>query len=405
MKILRKLNVFLMLFALLFTFSPTVKGENIVHIYFFYDIACTNCAKENLALDDLESRYTNIEVHRYEITSSDENEALFNAVRDVFDVDTLTPFTVVGGVALSGYNAQIKANIEKLIARYSVSTHVDIVAKVIHGEIVLETDFDSLGFGPGDTINLPLIGEVSVDGLALGLIAALIGFVDGFNPCAMWILVFLITMFINAKNRKRMWFLGVTFLVTSAVVYFLFMVAWLSVAVSLSTIVWIRVLIGSFAFVFGTLNIRKYWLSRKVVEVGCEVTTDKKRDKIIAKIQKIVAEKSLVIAFFGIIALAFTVNLIELACSAGLPLTYTQLLAYYIDYYELSPIEYYGNLLIYILFFLLDDLVVFILAMITFRVTGISNRYVKVSHLVGGIIMIIIAILLIFFPHLLTLNF
>ena len=106
-------------------------------------------------------------------------------------------------------------------------------------------------------------------------------------------------------------------------------------------------------------------------------------------------------SFIGIIALAFSVNLIELACSAGLPVLFTQILAMN----NLSTVATALYFFLYLLFFMIDDLIVFIIAMITFKVTGISNKYSKYSHLIGGIIMVIIGLLMAFKTEWLMFNF
>lgn len=401
MKQLRKLLLLLTAIATLFTFTPRVHADEPIHVYFFYDRVCVHCQAEKIVLEEMETRFLNITVHYLEITQVPENNALFEQVKEAFDYNGLTPYTVIGGVALSGYNEQVKKNIEKLIVRYSRTDYVDVVAKIIANEPLLESDFDTLGFSAGDTVYLPILGEVGIDSLSLGVAAVVIGIVDGFNPCAMWVLIFLITMLLQEKNRKRMWILGVTFLVASAAVYFLFMVAWLNVALSVVAIGWIRILIGILAFGFGTMNVVKFVKETRAKDVGCEVTTPTKRQRIMEKIRDIVAKKSLLPAMAGIIVLAASVNLIELACSAGLPLLYTQILAYN----QLEYGVYLMYILIYILFFLLDDLIIFAIAMITFRLTGITNRYQKWSHLVGGTIMIAIAVLLVFFPNILSFQF
>jgi cytochrome c biogenesis protein CcdA len=401
MKHIRKWLLVLTAIATLFTFAPRVRADEPIHVYFFYDRVCVHCQAEKLVLEEMETRYSNLSVHYLEITQVPENNALFEQVKEAFDYNGLTPYTVIGGVALAGYNEQVKKNIEKLIVRYSRTAYVDVVAKIIANEPLLESDFDTIGFSAGDTIYLPILGEVGIDSLSLGLAAVVIGIVDGFNPCAMWVLIFLITMLLQEKNRKRMWILGVTFLVASATVYFLFMVAWLNVALSVVAIGWIRILIGLLAFGFGTMNVVKFVKETRAKDVGCEVTTPTKRQKIMQKIRDIVAKKSLLPAMAGIIVLAASVNLIELACSAGLPLLFTQILAYN----QLDYNVYLFYILIYILFFLIDDLIVFAIAMITFRLTGITNRYQKWSHLVGGMIMILIAILLVFFPNILSFQF
>ena len=106
----------------------------------------------------------------------------------------------------------------------------------------------------------------------------------------------------------------------------------------------------------------------------------------------VVEKKRLWLALSGIILLAFTVNLVELLCSAGFPAIYTQILTLN----HLAIWQYYGYLLLYIFFFMLDDLAIFIIAMLTLHLTGISTKYSRWSNLIGGILMVIIGLLLIF---------
>lgn len=403
---MKKLRILLVVFTfinLLFTFpAPVVQASETVSIHFFYDKICAHCQLEKTELERLSTVYSNLVVHYYEITDYPENYALFLEVKTVFDLETAnTPFTVIGGVALVGYNPQVRNQIEKLITRYTRQSHVDIIDKVIRQIEVLESDFDSIELLPGDTVVLPILGEVAIDELGLLVAAVVIGAVDGFNPCAMWVLIFLITMLLHTKDRKRMWILGVSFLVASAFVYFLFMVAWLQVAVSVVAISWLRISIGVLAFGFGSWSLSKFMKTLKQTEVGCEVTTDSSKKRLMDRIRKVIATQNLALATLGVVLLAFSVNLIELACSAGLPLLFTQILAFN----QLSTSAYYGYILIYILFFLLDDLLVFSIAMFTMKVSGISNRYQRYAHLVGGLIMILMAIFLIFFPNFLSFTF
>lgn len=404
MKIIKKTVLILLVIAYLLpqVFSP-VKAENTVNVYFFYDETCTNCHLLSLYLDEIEVQYgSQIIVNRYEITQSAESQALYADVKTAFKIENdpliTTPFTVIGGVYLAGYNTQVEKDIQTLISRYLYKNHTDVVGKIINGETITDNDLDTL---TPSVLTLPLIGEVHVDELSLFVAAMVLGTVDGFNPCAMWVLIFLITMFINAKNRKRMWILGTVFLFTSALMYYLIMAAWLNIAISLVAVNWIRILIGIVAFGFGGYNLYKFFKSLKQKDVGCEVTDAKQKRKIIDKVKKIVLEQNFWLALVGIVVLAVSVNFVELACSAGLPFLFTQILAYN----NLSLGTTYLYIGLYVFFFLLDDLVVFAIAMITLKVTGISNKYGKVSQVVGGIIMIAIAVALIWFPEVIKFNF
>jgi uncharacterized membrane protein YidH (DUF202 family) len=173
------------------------------------------------------------------------------------------------------------------------------------------------------------------------------------------------------------------------------MASWLNIALSVSHIIWIRIAVGIFALSFGVYNLVKYLFKKKSEPIGCTVTDEPKQKKIRDKIRSIVLERSLPLALLGIVVLGISVNLIELACSAGLPLLYTQILAYN----ELPMALNYGYILIYVFFFMLDDLVIFIIAILTIRLTGISKKYFSLSQVIGAIIMIAIGVLLVFFPE------
>ena len=176
------------------------------------------------------------------------------------------------------------------------------------------------------------------------------------------------------------------------------MVAWLNITLKMRDIAILRMIIAFIALIAGAINLNSYF---KANESGCTVVESNKRKKIINYIKKFTSEKYFFLALIGIMGLAFIVNLIELACSAGLPLLFTQILAIN----DLSKFMYALNIGIYIFFFLIDDLIIFIIAMITFKVTGISTKYTKYSHLIGGIIMLLISILMIFKPEWLMFNF
>jgi hypothetical protein len=194
------------------------------------------------------------------------------------------------------------------------------------------------------------------------------------------------------ENRVKMWILGTTFIVTSGLIYFLFLAAWLNFFLFVGYIFWVRAMIGFLALGVGAYYLHDY---RKNREGACKVTGGEKKKKVFERIKEVVQTKNFAFAMVGIMILAIAVNMVELVCSAGLPAVYTQVLS-------LSgfPVwQYYLYLIFYILIFMLDDLVVFGIAMITLRSIGLSGKYARLSHLIGGIIMLIIGILLLFKPE------
>jgi len=383
------------------------EDKNIVNIYLFHSNSCPHCKKEIKLLDELEESYPNIRVYKYEINEQ-ENSLLLEEVSELLNAKVGgTPFTIIGNKYYNGYSEEnTKKVFSATIEYFSEYGYDDVVGKYI-GDIEIPADEineeaplleDYIEDYGNYTFKLPLIGEINTKDLAIPVIAIVIGLIDGFNPCAMWILLFLISMLIGMKDKKRMFIIGSTFLITSAVVYFLLMLVWLNVASILTGIVWIRTLIGLVAIIGGLYNLITTF---KKKESGCNVVDSKKRNKIFDKIKKFTKEKNLFIALVGVITLAVSVNIVELACSAGLPLIFTEILSLNNIPKSLEIIY----ILLYVIFFLLDDLIIFFIAMITLKLTGFSTKYGKISKIVGGIILAIMGVLLIFFPNIIMLNF
>ena len=196
-----------------------------------------------------------------------------------------------------------------------------------------------------------------------------------------------------------MWILGLTFIFTSGFIYFLFMMAWLKITDYMNQITLLRTLIAIFAIMFGGYNLYNYYKSRK--SDGCTVIKKEKRKFVMSNIKNIIENKSFILSIIGIIIIASLVNLVELFCSMGLPIMFTEILSLN----NLSANKYFFYIILYILFFMLDDIIIFAISMITLRETAISTKYNKYSHLIGGIIMILIGILMIFKPEWLSFNF
>lgn len=375
---------------------------NPVNVYLFYVDGCANCATEEEYLLTIQEEYENVQVIRYEVSSDSENAenvALLSSVADVFNEDQVaTPFTIIGGKHFVGFNDNVEVLILKYIEKYSNQDYVDIMAKIINGETIVSSDFDN----SSDTeFTLPLIGTINVKDFSIVVISIVLGLVDGFNPCAMWVLLFLVGILSMEKKRYKLLLLGSTFIITSALFYFTIMMAWINTVEIISEKTIFQIAIGIIAILAGAYSLYKYFKAMKSKNIGCEVTNEKQHTKIIDKIIKIAKQKNIVFAMFGIIVLAIIVNFIELACSTGLPVLFSQILVMN----NIGGLATIGYVLLYILFFLLDDLIVFFAVVITMHIHGLSNRFSKYSHLIGGIIMIIIGFLSIFFPNIITLNF
>ena len=411
---MKKIRIFIIsiLFMLLFVPNVIKADEKEIRLYLFHQSTCPHCKEEIKFLESIKDDYPNVDMVFYEIDTNQMNYNFYRKVKEKIGInENGVPFTVIGNYYLIGFGDGTGEEIVKYINRsISNDNYMDVISKVKNedditfstknGVILVNGKDVTIKEASDDEKNIPILGKINVKNVSLPLVSIVIGLVDGFNPCAMWVLLFLITMLFNMKDKKKMWILGITFLVTSALVYLLFMLAWLKVALSFTSIKIVRMLIALVAVIGGIINLRSY-VNSLGKDDGCEVVDDKKRKSIISKIKKIVGEKSFALSIVGIITLAVSVNLVELACSAGLPLIFTQILAIN----NLSAFSYGFYMFLYILFFLLDDIVIFVIAMLTLNIKGISSKYGKYSHLIGGIIMVLIAVLMVFKPEWLMFNF
>ena len=350
-----------------------------VNIYFFHKTSCPHCKKEGKLLDSLEQKYENINVYRFEVSGNSQNAKYLDEVKKLFDETSGgVPYTVIGTETFLGYNSYVGEKFEKTIQNYL--------------GIKKETEQEKA------TFNLPILGKTDAKEVSIPFVAILLGVIDGFNPCAMWVLLFLINMFIDMKDKKKMFILGYAFLFTSALVYFLSMLG-ISVVLNVTAVKQIQILIALVALVAGVLNIRTYIKTRN--DTGCHVVDDKKRKEMVKRVIKITKQESLFLALIGVIALAASVNLVELACSLGFPAIFSEILALN---NVTGPLRIL-YLIIYVFFYMIDDLIVFTIAVSTFTIAAKSTKYTKYVNLIAGIIMILIGTLLIFKPEWVMFNF
>ena len=395
----------LLLVVFIFFISINVSAKDKIKLYFFYGDGCPHCAEEESSLLPEIEDDSDVEIIKYEVWYNKDNSKLLNKVMEAFDSRGGVPFNVIGDTTIIGYSEANKNKILRAIDYYknNPDKYNDTVELIKNDkEVDIDDSFTKEEKESDDkaTINVPIIGEFNVKNISLTSAAILIGLVDGFNPCAMWVLLFLLTTLIGLKNKKRMVLLGSIFLLTSGLVYFIIMFSWLNIVVSVTTSIIFRFLIGIFAIGAGIYNLYNFNKERKKDD-GCVVVNKKERKSILTRIKKFTKEKSLILAILGIITLAISVNIVELLCSAGLPLVFSELLAIN-NITGLKAILYD---LIYVFFFMLDDFIIFIIAIKTMDVVGISTKYNKYSHLIGGIIMLLLGLLLIFKPGWLMFNF
>lgn len=241
-------------------------------------------------------------------------------------------------------------------------------------------------------INVPLFGEVDLVNKSLPLLTVILGLVDGFNPCAMWVLIFMISIIAGLKDKRKIWFIVGSFVFASGVLYYLFMTIWFNTFKMIGYVYYIQMAVGFGALYIGLLSLRDYITGK----IECEVGDLQARQRTKNKIKETIMKPMTITTLLAVIGLAFTVNAIEFACSIGIPIIYNNVLALE----NLSAFVSHMYILMYVFFFMLDDLIIFGLA--AFAVNKfIGDKYLKYSKLIGGFVLTVLGFLIIFFPEIL----
>jgi len=376
-------KIFLALLIIIFL-SLVIKADfslaqNQAEIHFFYSAICPHCAEEEEFLENLEKKYPEIKVKKYEVLYHPENQEILKDFYEKYQVPTgrqgWVPVTFTPTKYFIGFNEQIAKEIESCIK------------ECLLGEKPVP-----------QKIKIPIVGEIELSKMSLPVLTITLGALDGLNPCAMWILLFLIALLINARSRKRMFLICGTFILASGIVYYLILTAWLNLFLAISYVNLTRILIGSFALGVGVWQIKNFITYHpgvcKVLGISSRM---EEKLKLKERAEKIVTSPLTWAMIGGLIILALGVNLVEFFCSAGLPAIYTRILTLS----QISTLSYYLYLLLYTFIFMLDDLIIFSLAVITLSRIGFTDKYNYWATLIGGLLIFILGILLIFKPELL----
>ncbi|KGO34283.1 hypothetical protein JT06_09410 [Desulfobulbus sp. Tol-SR] len=361
---------------------PTAGGKQ---ISFFFHPQCPHCREEKKFIPYMQAKYPEIVWASYD-TSRPENRKLLAslAAKSGYPARQLgVPMTFIGPYVISGYKSAetTGVRIEKAIRAY------------LHDDPSLYPEAERTSRAR-ESLDLPFVGEIRLADYSLPALAIIIGLVDGFNPCAMWVLVYLISLIVSINDRRKVWLLVGTFVLSSGVLYFLFMTAWLNVFLLMGYLHTLTLVIGLAALGAGVLSVREFIRTRG--QLVCKIGDVESKKRTMGRIERIVNSPLTWFSVISIIALAFIVNSIEFACSAALPAIFTHTLSLR----QLPTFEYYGYILLYDLFFMLDDLAIFSLAVLALDTT-VGTRYAGYCKIIGGTVLIGLGAVMVFWPELL----
>jgi glutaredoxin len=234
-------------------------------------------------------------------------------------------------------------------------------------------------------------GDLSVHALGLPFFTIALGLVDGFNPCAMWVLLFLLSILVNIRDRQRVLLIAGTFVLVSGLVYFAFMAAWLNLFLLIGVARWLQIALGLVAVTMGVVHLKDFIAPGRGLSLSIPGTA---KPSLYARTRDVMHARNLGAALAAIIVLAMMVNVVELLCTAGLPALYTQILSQS----DLSTTQHYGYLALYNLAYIFDDSVMVAIAVVTLGKHKLQQGEGRWLKLVSGIVVIVLGLLLLLEP-------
>jgi thiol-disulfide isomerase/thioredoxin len=374
--------------------APAVRAtdDEPVTITLFWGDGCPHCAAEKQFLDGLVARHPDVVVDAYEVWNDEANLQRFVDTAAAHGVEASgVPGTFVAGRAWIGFSDAIGAEIEAV-----VEAELDRLASSSPAPSASGQPGPDASVAPSsEAIELPVVGRIDPAAGSLVATTALIALVDGFNPCSLWVLSILLAMMLHSGSRRRLLAVGVTFLVVAGAAYGLFMLGLFAALDWIGYSTWVRFAIAAVVAAFGIVAIKDYfWYGRGP---SLSIPEDRKPGIVRRSRQLALSERSL-IALVPITALlAAGVSLLELPCTAGFPVMWNGILA---DR-GVAGAAFAGLLLLYLAVYLLDEVVLFGLALATMRVTRMQERHGRALKLVAGSVMIALAAVMLIMPGLL----
>lgn len=370
---------------------------------------CVHCQAEKAFLLELQKTRDDFSVVLYDIDA--DGKELFNQITEAEKIPKATPITIVGGVIIQGFedskttgkrfeelldNSKGKKQISFSSYLKNSSKNQIQIEKVKNGAC----DDGTVCKTPGESffVRIPIIGKiVDVSLYSLPMLAVVLGFVDGFNPCAMWVLVTFLLILSQTKSRKKLVQIAGLFIVAEAIMYYFILNVWFTAwnFIGLDRI--ITPIVGIIA-IGGGLFFLYEWYKSLGTKIACQIIDIENRSKIVKKIKTFVTGEFTIFVAISIIGLAFTVNVIEFACSIGIPQAFTKIL----ELNDLGFVRTQVLMLLYILLYMVDDILVFGLAVWGFGKLHLSEKYSQWSALIGGLLMLLLGYLLIFRPEIIN---
>ncbi len=382
--------------------EPAQEAPPVV-IYLFWGDGCPHCAEEKPFLEELAQRYPSVEVRDYEVWYSEENLELFTKMAAAYGFEPHgVPTTFIGDRHWEGFSDPIRTEIEAAVAECAASGCPDPGVGIDPNAPVPTSGGSAYAAGanPNESadavLTLPLIGTVDLKVQSLAVSTALIAFVDGFNPCSLWVLSILLALTLHTGSRKKVFIIGLVFLTVTSLVYVLFIAGLFTAFKVISFMGWIQVIVALMALFFAAVNIKDYFWYKE----GLSFTiADEKKPGIYKSIRRVMnAGDSLWGLISATVIMSAGVSMVEFTCTAGFPVLWSNLIAAQ----GVTTLTFVLLLALYMFIYQIDELGIFLVSVFTLKSSKLEEKHGRILKLIGGMLMLTLAVVMLINPALMN---
>jgi thiol-disulfide isomerase/thioredoxin len=363
----------------------TPEATKIIRFHFFWSKTCPHCQKAKPFINELARSYDWLELNSYEISENQKNAVLYRTFLE----------------KVGGKNLAVPAFLfcEQIVVGYlnDETTGAQLRNMLLNCRASLAQERKEFPHKAVETtkFSLPLLGDLDSESLSLPVFTIVIASLDAFNPCAFFVLLLMLSLLVNAKDRKRMLLIGGIFVFFSGFIYFLFMAAWLNLFLYLGEIRSITLVAALIAIGVSIINIKDYFLFKKGVSLSIP---DSAKPNLYGRIRGLINAPSMTTMILGTIMLAIVANSYELLCTSGFPMVFTRLLTLH----NLTSSSYYLYLVLYNVIYVIPLTVIVLIFTKTLGTRKLSEKEGRILKLVSGLMMLELGLVLLFAPNLLN---
>jgi thiol-disulfide isomerase/thioredoxin len=385
-----------------FWYGTAADGTQTVRLYYFFSPTCPHCQAAKPFIAELEARHPWLEVKRYSVKDHRGNARFYYETAQTLGVEALSvPGLVFCRQIIIGYDSAettgkeladaLQACHERRVANPSAPDPAATVGDASSATTRLSAAEEKAG----TTVNLPFIGAVDAKAFSLPVLTLVLAGMDAFNPCAFFVLLFLLSLLVHARSRARMAIVGGTFVLFSGLVYFVFMAAWLNVFLIAGELRVITIIAGLVALAVAALNIKDYFWFKAGPSLSIPEAA---KPGLFKRMREVVASGSMGPMLVSTVLLAIVANSYELLCTAGFPMVYTRALTLA----DLESWQYYAWLAAYNVIYVLPLLAIVTVFVKTMGARKLTESEGRLLKLISGFMMLGFGLLLLIAPNMLT---